>query len=149
MNMPAIKTDAVTVRAPAALLDKPYLQPIYDDPEFIVRNVWRLYGGWYDGNPANLKPAADGALAREVAALAGGADALAARAVELASSDDDGDLRLAGHLAEYATLAEPESREAHEARAEVYRRRVAAETSLMAKGVFSWAAAESKGKAEG
>ena len=46
-----------SVSLPAALLEKPYLRPVYDEPEFIVRNVWRLYGGWYDGNPAHLKPA--------------------------------------------------------------------------------------------
>jgi alkyl sulfatase BDS1-like metallo-beta-lactamase superfamily hydrolase len=150
MNEGARLSDILhTVRAPAALMDKPYLQPIYDDPEFVVRNVWRLYGGWYDGNPANLKPARESSLAREVAALAGGANVLASRALELSRSDDDADLRLAGHLAEYATLAEPASKTAHEARAEVYRRRVAAETSLMAKGVFSWAQSESKGKVEG
>jgi glyoxylase-like metal-dependent hydrolase (beta-lactamase superfamily II) len=44
-----------TVRAPDGLLDKPYLRPVYDEPEFIVRNVWRLYGGWYDGNPAQAR----------------------------------------------------------------------------------------------
>ena len=150
MNEGARLSDILhTVRAPEGLLEKPYLQPIYDDPEFIVRNVWRLYGGWYDGNPANLKPAADAALAREVAALAGGADALAARARELSASADDADLRLAGHLAEYAALAEPDSKSVHEARAEVFRRRVEAESSLMAKGVFSWAHAESQRKTEG
>ena len=41
-------------RAPART---PYLQPVYDEPEFVVRNLWRLYGGWYDGDPAHLKPA--------------------------------------------------------------------------------------------
>ena len=66
---------------PSRLADKPYLQPIYDEPEFVVRNVWRLYGGWYDGNPARLKPPADSALAAEVSSLAGGARALAARGV--------------------------------------------------------------------
>ena len=45
------------VRAPQELLDKPYLRPIYDEPEFIVRNLWRLYGGWYEGDPSRLKPA--------------------------------------------------------------------------------------------
>src|SRR3546814_13348953 len=62
-----------TVEAPAHLLEKPYLKPVYDEPEFVVRNLWRLYGGWYDGNPAHLKPAADAVLAAEIAALAGGA----------------------------------------------------------------------------
>jgi alkyl sulfatase BDS1-like metallo-beta-lactamase superfamily hydrolase len=27
---------------------------VYDHPEFIARNVYRLYGGWYDGDPANI-----------------------------------------------------------------------------------------------
>ena len=61
-----------TVQAPAHLLDRPYLKPVYDEPEFVVRNLWRLYGGWYDGNPAHLKPAPDAVLAAEVADLAGG-----------------------------------------------------------------------------
>ena len=58
---------------PDHLRDRPWLQPVYDEPEFIVHNVWRLYGGWYDGNPATLKPASEAALATEIAELAGGA----------------------------------------------------------------------------
>jgi alkyl sulfatase BDS1-like metallo-beta-lactamase superfamily hydrolase len=70
----------VMVRAPEALVARPYLRPVYDEPEFIVRNVWRLYGGWWDGDPSHLKPARAAHLAREIAALAGGASKLAARA---------------------------------------------------------------------
>ena len=95
------------VSLPKELLEKPYLRPTYDEPEFVVRNVWRLYGGWYDGNPAHLKPAPEGSLARELAALAGGATALSARARELAERDD---LRLACELVELAALAEPADR---------------------------------------
>src|SRR6202044_4030363 len=69
---------------PAGLESRPYLRPVYDEPEFVVRNVWRLYGGWWDGNPASLKPAPESALAAELAALAGGAAALADRALALA-----------------------------------------------------------------
>jgi alkyl sulfatase BDS1-like metallo-beta-lactamase superfamily hydrolase len=149
MNEGARLNDIIhTVRAPADLIDKPYLRPIYDDPEFIVRNLWRLYGGWYDGNPAELKPARVSALATEVATMAGGADVLARRAIELASSGTDDDLRLAGHLAEYAALAAPDSASTHRARAEVFRLRAKAEPSLMAKGVFSWAEAESQRRAD-
>jgi alkyl sulfatase BDS1-like metallo-beta-lactamase superfamily hydrolase len=129
------------VAPPEELISKPYLLPIYDEPEFIVRNVWRLYGGWYDGNPANLKPATEAALAEEIATLAGGAERVAARARELAEL---GDLRLAGHLAEMAALAAPELEAAREARAEVYRRRADAATSTMARGIFAWAATESE-----
>ena len=75
-----------SVAIPGRLADRPYLQPVYDEPEFIVRTIWRQYGGWWDGNPATLKPAPERALAAEIAALAGGARVLAARAVELAES---------------------------------------------------------------
>jgi alkyl sulfatase BDS1-like metallo-beta-lactamase superfamily hydrolase len=138
-----------TVRAPAELLDKPYLRPVYDEPEFVVRNVWRLYGGWYDGNPATLKPAPEAALAGELAALAGGAGQLAGRAAELAAAGDDGSLRLAGHLAELAALAAPEDVSIHTIRAEVFERRRQAEASTMSKGVFAWAASESRAKTGG
>lgn len=128
------------LEVPADLASKPYLQPIYDEPEFVVRNVWRLYGGWYDGNPARLKPPADSVLAAEVAALAGGAQALVSRARAVA---DSGDLRLACQLVEWAVQAEPDSSEARGARSEIYGARVQAERSLMARGVYSWAAHES------
>jgi alkyl sulfatase BDS1-like metallo-beta-lactamase superfamily hydrolase len=148
MNEGARLTDVLhTVRAPQHLLDKPYLRPVYDEPEFVVRNIWRLYGGWYDGNPANLKPAHDVALAAELSALAGGAEHLAARAAELAATDDDGALRLAGHLSELASLAAPDDAAVQATRADVFERRVAAATSTMAKGVFAWAAKESRDRA--
>jgi glyoxylase-like metal-dependent hydrolase (beta-lactamase superfamily II) len=35
---------AMATEAPE-LLDRPYLQPVYDEPEFIVRNIWRFRGG--------------------------------------------------------------------------------------------------------
>ncbi len=128
------------VKAPAHLLERPYLHAIYDEPEFVVRNIWRLYGGWYDGNPAHLKPASDAALARELADLAGGATRLAERARELAAA---GDLRLAGHLAEMAAQAAPDDKGVHAARAEVFGVRANEEASTMSKGIFSWAAHES------
>ncbi len=127
------------------VLDKPYLKPMYDEPEFVVRNIWRLYGGWYDGNPAHLKPARESALAGELASLAGGAGALAKRALEMA----DKDIRVACHLAELAVLADPDSKSAHGVRAEIFQKRRNGETSLMAKGIFGHAANESKAKAEG
>src|SRR5215472_4636043 len=58
-----------SVSAPAELLAKPYLRPKYDDPEFVVRAIWHLYGGWFDSDPAHLKPAPAAELAAELAAL--------------------------------------------------------------------------------
>jgi alkyl sulfatase BDS1-like metallo-beta-lactamase superfamily hydrolase len=144
MNAGARLDDIVhTVKAPGHLLDKPYLRPVYDEPEFVVRTVWRLYGGWYDGNPAHLKPAPDAALAAELAALAGGAGVLADRAEALAAA---GDLRLAGHLAELAAQAAPEDPGVHRVRASVFARRAGEELSTMSRGVFSWAADESQAR---
>ncbi len=146
MNEGARLNDIVnTVTVDEAILDKPYLRPMYDEPEFVVRNIWRMYGGWYDGNPANLKPAPDGALAHEIADLAGGAARLAERGQALA----DDDVRLACHLVEMAALAEPDNTAVHKIRAEVYQRRRGTETSLMAKGIFGDAANRSKAAATG
>jgi alkyl sulfatase BDS1-like metallo-beta-lactamase superfamily hydrolase len=131
-----------TVRPPAALADRPYLQPVYDEPEFVVRNIWRLYGGWWDGNPATLKPPPEAKLAHEVVALAG-PEALIERARTLLQRGDDEALRLAAQLAEWLTQNRPDSAAAHELRARVYTARVNAERSTMAKGVFGWAVRES------
>lgn len=134
------------VKVPEELLSRPYLHPAYDEPEFVVRNLWRLWGGWYDQNPAHLKPAPEAAVAAEYARAAGGAVALAERARELLAA---GDARLASHLAETAALAAPTDPEVARTRAEVYAQRAGKETSTMARGVYAWAAAESAAVAEG
>ncbi len=128
------------IKIDPSVLEKPYLRPTYDEPEFVIRNIWRLYGGWWDGNPSRLKPAPDGTLARELANLAGGALKMAERARELITSD----IRLACHLAEMATQAEPTNTDIHVIRAEVYQYRRDRESSLMSKGIFGSAAGESR-----
>lgn len=129
------------VKLPTDLLSRPYLQPTYDDPEFLIRNIWRLYGGWWDGDPAHLKPAPADALAAELANLAGGAAKLAQRASELAAK---GEFRLAGHLAEFAVRAEPNNTDAHRTRIAVNQQRSESERTLMAKGVFNAAVRDSQ-----
>ncbi|MBL8838646.1 MAG: MBL fold metallo-hydrolase, partial [Alphaproteobacteria bacterium] len=135
-----------SVSAPADLLAKPYLRPKYDDPEFVVRGIWHLYAGWFDGNPAHLKPAPAGELAAELAALAGGADRLAARAADLAAQ---GRTRLAAHLAEFAATAAPQDRAIQAIRAGVYERCAAAETSLIGRAIFMAYQREAAAKSTG
>ena len=130
-----------SVHVPDDLLAKPYLCPLYDEPEFVVRNIWRQFGGWWDGAPSRLKPAPDAALAAELASLAGGVSALIERASALS---DAGEHRLACHLADLAGWAAPQDQGVHAARAVVYRVRRSAETSLMAKGIFAGAARDSE-----
>jgi alkyl sulfatase BDS1-like metallo-beta-lactamase superfamily hydrolase len=140
MNAGARLEDVVrAVRAPDHLMKRPYLQPVYDEPEFIVRNVWRYYGGWWDGDPSRLKPAPREALAKEIAGLAGGAGKLIERAQTLAHA---GELALACHLAELAGDAAPRDEAVVKARADVYFKRSRAERSLMARGIYAAAANE-------
>ena len=134
-----------SVSVPADELAKPYLRPLYDEPEFVIRGIWRQFGGWWDGAPSRLKPSPDAVLAAELADLAGGAPVLMQRAVALS---DAGDHRLACHLADLAGWAAPADSGVHAARALVYRTRRAAESSLMAKGIFAGAARESEAVAE-
>jgi alkyl sulfatase BDS1-like metallo-beta-lactamase superfamily hydrolase len=141
----SLDTIVRTVKPPAHLEGLPYLQATYDEPEFIVRNVWRLYGGWYDGNPAHLKPAPEGKQAAEVARLAGGVPALLKRARELLN---EGDLQLACHVIEWASVAAPEDREAHDLRREIYGQRSRQELGLMARNVFRYTERESEMKSK-
>jgi alkyl sulfatase BDS1-like metallo-beta-lactamase superfamily hydrolase len=130
------------VRLPADLSALPWLQPIYDEPEFIVHNVWRLYGGWWDGEPARLHPPRDKSLAVEMAALAGGARSLAARALALLEREDRDGPRLALQLARWARLADPSDESVIDAWQRVISARLAAATSTMARGIYAAAARE-------
>ena len=111
---------------------KPWLQPIYDHPEFIARNVYRLYGGWYDGDPADILPAHSYAIATALVAATGSAPILDhARRLR-----DEGDLQMACHLADFVRKGEPENREGWELWRDLFAARAAAEPSLMARGAF-------------
>jgi alkyl sulfatase BDS1-like metallo-beta-lactamase superfamily hydrolase len=130
-----------SVEVPAHLRDKPYLKPVYDHPQFLIRNVWRRYGGWYDGEPDNLLPAPRDQQAAEWVALAGGIGRVLERATALAAA---GDHRMACHLVEAAVLAEPSSAEAHALRADIYSARAATYESSMARNILTHAARSSE-----
>ncbi len=117
--------------------DSPWLQPVYDEGEFIVRNVIRYYGGWFSGRPSELKPATRAAVATEIAEMAGGAEALAERATALAAG---GELVVACHLADFALEAAPDDLAVQEAVAGIYDRRAESESSLMAVNLYNSAA---------
>ena len=112
---------------------RPFLRATYDHPKFIVRNLLRLWGGWWDGNAANLLPASWAVQAAEVARLAGGGAPLVARGRALL---DAGDAVLASHVAEWATRAEPGNRAAQELKRDVYAQRLRDAEALMARGIF-------------
>jgi len=120
---------------------KPYLRPVYDDPHFIVHNLWRLYCGWWDFNPAHLRPVKDSDLSQEICQLTGGVEKIVRRVHVLA---DKGQLDLAVQLVEYALKADPNRRDSHEAAVKVYELKVQTEVSTMAKGIYRAAKADSE-----
>jgi len=147
MNSGAVLDEIVhSVHVPDEVLEIPYLRPMYDEPEFVVRNIWRLYGGWWDGSPARLKPPSDHVVGAEVVDLVGDIQLIIDRAMQRSA---EGDHRLACHLIELAASAEPESRAVHEARMDIYRTRRGAETSLMAKGIYKGAVSDSQAAISG
>lgn len=123
---------ARSIRVPEHLAGLEHLQPTYDRPEFIARNVIRRYGGWFDGYASDLLPAPGEEIGAEVVALAGGVDAVVARARELAATN----LPLACHLAEWAYLAAPDDPDAKQCVIEIFSARADADPSLMSKGVY-------------
>ena len=96
--------------------------------------------------PGEPQAGARAALATELSSLAGGADRLAGRALELA---DAGDLRLACHLVELAAAAGPDDAAIHAVRADIYERRRQTETSLMTKGIYAATVRESRNAQSG
>ncbi len=119
---------------PPELAARPYLQPIYGCPTFVVHGILRRYGGWFDGNPSHLFPSRTAAVAREVVALAGAADLLA----RARSLQQNGEAQLALHLVDYVIDAGDEtlSAEAWELKSGLLAARAASEPSFIARNIF-------------
>jgi alkyl sulfatase BDS1-like metallo-beta-lactamase superfamily hydrolase len=132
------------IKLPDALTEKPYLGQIFDEGEFAARNVWRVNCGWYDGIPANLKPAPQAEQAAEIAQLAGGSERLVERAL---ARMEEGALAMACHLIEWAAASAPDEPSVHAARARIYAARAAQSPSTLSYRVFHAAAMESASKA--
>jgi glyoxylase-like metal-dependent hydrolase (beta-lactamase superfamily II) len=114
--------------------EEPWLQSEYDCGEFIARNVIRYYGGWWTGRPSELKPASRDVLAEEIASLAGDAETLVSRAEDLM---EQGDHRLACHLADYALEAAPDDEAVQESVAAVYEDRAGDTEDMMSANIFA------------
>ncbi len=127
--------------------DKPWLRPIYDHPEFIARNVYRLYGGWYDGDPADILPAHSGDIARELVGVCGAGPLLArARALRDAGDPDGRSLQIACHIVDFVRKGDPDNREAWLLWRDLFAARLQAESSLMARGAFHSAVREAEAR---
>ena len=106
-----------------------------------MHNLWRLYCGWWDFNPAHLRPVKDAVLSQEICQLTGGVEKMLRRVHDLT---DKGQLDLAVQLVEYALKANPNRRDSHEAAVKVYTLKEKSEASLMARGIYRAAKADSE-----
>ena len=115
------------------LSKRAYLRVIYDHPKFIVRNLLRLWGGWWNGNAADLLPSSWEEQGREIALLAGGIDALVARGRKTL---EEGNTQMACHVAEWATQGHPEDTPAQELKRDAYRERLTTARETMTRGIY-------------
>ena len=99
------------------LMELPWLKPVYDDPEFLIRMIWRRYGGWWDGEYDRLLPDSRENEAQEWVELSGGIDAIINRALNNLTNKK---YKLAAHLIEVAYYADKRNEKLHEARKEIY-----------------------------
>ena len=111
----------------------------------MVRSIYHLNAGWFDGNAAHLKPARTAELAAELADLAGGARKLAARAEALAGQ---GQNRLAVALAELAAAAVPDDPQLQAIRAATLRKLIDSENSLMGRAFLAVYEREAGGRSK-
>lgn len=120
------------IKSPDKFKVLPYLTHVYDEPQFIVNNLWRLYAGWYDQNPSHLKPPKEEELSKEICDLCN-CGKLVQRAEELLHNKK---YEVASSLIEFAYNAHPDDVDIKNKRANIYKERSKVESSLMAKNIF-------------
>lgn len=133
---------AARLKLPAHLAASPYLQEFYGTPAWSARSIYAGLLGWYDGEPSALKPLPPDEEAAQLAALAGGVDALCRQVVE---AERRGEHQWALQLSDAALRVAPGRREVREARIAALRALGAAERNPNARYWYETAAGELDG----
>ncbi len=89
---------------PEALFGHKWMRPIYGDPEYIVREIWRMENGWWDRNPTHLHPARPAETANAVLSALDNPGHVLDEARRLQA---EGDTQLALHVIDLLALADP------------------------------------------
>ena len=132
------------VKIPNDLMELPWLTPIYDDPQFLIRMIWRRYGGWWDGEYDRLLPAPRKEEALAWVELSNGIDNIILKALEHL---DKGNLKVAAQLIETAFHADNNNDQMHDARAKIYREFSLKQSSSMGRNILNHASmASAQGK---
>ena len=125
-----------SVKISEELTKLPWLKPVYDDPEFLIRMVWRRYGGWWDGEYDRLLPASRSEESKIWIELSGGLEVIIKKALSLS---DDGNDKLAAHLIETAFYSDETNQKVHEARKIIYNNFSSKQESSMARNILNHA----------
>jgi uncharacterized sulfatase len=121
---------------PEELFGKPWMLPIYGDPEYIVRDLFREESGWWDRNPTSLHPSLPSDAASAVLSAITDRDAVIKKAEELR---DGGEIQLALHVIDLIALAEgqdPIVIQARELKTELLRLRGKEVTAFVSKSLY-------------
>ena len=124
------------VKMPEKLMEYPWLTPIYDDPQFLIRMIWRRYGGWWDGEYDRLLPSPRNEEAEAWVQLSGGIEKIISAALENSKS---GNHKVAAHLIETAFHADSDNKEMHKARVEIYKKFSLNQSSSMGRNILNHA----------
>lgn len=127
------------VKLPPHLASNPWLQEFYGKVSWSTRSVFDGYLGWFSGNPSDLQPAPEQQQANDMAALAGGNDALLSKAQDaLAQGNAQWALTLSDHL----MLLQPDSDAVKALRADALRTLGTAEANPNARNYYFTVARE-------
>jgi len=123
------------VKIPQDLTEKPWLQPLYGHPTFVIHGIYRRYAGWYNGNPSELFPAKSDEIAAEVVKLTG-ADKLMQEAKSL---KDVGKIQLSLNIIDFVVRGSSDKKMQKEAlnlKSELLTARAEIEPSYIARNIF-------------
>jgi len=126
------------VMIPEDMAGKPWLQPVYGHPTFIIHGVQRRYAGWYNGNPGELFPSKSAATAARVVKLAG-AEKLMNEAKSLHAAGGLENIQLSLHMVDFVIKGSAEKalrKEAWNLKSELLTARAGAEPSFIARNIF-------------
>jgi alkyl sulfatase BDS1-like metallo-beta-lactamase superfamily hydrolase len=127
------------VRLPKRLARLPYLQPFYGTVEWSVRGIFHNYTGWYDFNPAHLRPQPHAALERAIIEASGGTYPLVERARRALHQGMD---QLVLGLTQIVLEAQPQHFRAHKLRLRSLSRLGARATNGVERNIYRTAARE-------
>ena len=124
------------IELPEELFDRPWMKPLYGDPDYIIRDIFRSETGWWDRNPTTLHPSHPDAAGAAVLSAIADPEAVLVRARGLAES---GETQLALHVVDVLALApgdEPAVVAARELKAELCRELAKTARSFVSQSLY-------------